>query len=249
MGDAGAMPYLSGLPAIDGLGLGGYRGMPFARASVHGVPAVVELIERLPPDERPDVLALYPSWWPGLADVFGRRVDAVRIEDNVICGAAEKVVYTADWSALAPPGEAREGALDELDVGDLVSEREHAYEGSMPRGGWVVGRVLALAGAPRFDAGRIVPEGRRESFAIRPGAAGRAALVVRTDGGGEGEARVTVERSGAIVADRRAVLPERSDDRWHEVRVPLGDVRGGDRVAIYAARGALRDFHVWLVRE
>src|SRR6185437_7388175 len=199
---------------------------PFARASVHGVPAVVELIERLPPDQRPDVLALYPSWWPGLADVFGRRVDAVRIEDNVICGADEKVVYTADWSALAPPGEVREGALDELDVGDLVSEREHAYEGSMPRGGWVVGRVLPLASGPRFDAGRIVPEGRRESFAIRPGAAGRAALVVRTDGGGEGEARVTVERSGAIVADLRAVLPERSDDRWHEVRVPLGDVRG-----------------------
>ena len=247
VGDAGAIPYLSGLPAIDGLGLGGYRGLPFARASVHGVPAVVELIERLPPDERPDVLALYPSWWPGLADVFGRRVDAVRIEDNVICGADEKVVYAADWSALAPPGEAREGALDALDVGDLVDERAHAYEGPMPRGGWVVGRVLPLAdGAMRFDAGASCPRGGASRSRSARRAAGPAALVLRTDGGGEGSVRVTVERSGAIVADRLAVLPERSDDRWHEVRVPLGAVRGGDRVAIYAARGALRDFHVWL---
>src|SRR5262249_15049823 len=143
VGDAGAIPYLSGIDAIDGLGLGGYRGLPFARASVNGVPAVVELIERLPASERPDVLALYPSWWRGLADVFGRRVDAVKIADNVICAADEKVIYAADWSALADAAEAREGAVDELDTGDLVSEREHAYEVPAPRGGWVIGAVLA----------------------------------------------------------------------------------------------------------
>jgi hypothetical protein len=252
VGDAGAIPYLSGLPAIDGLGLGGYRGMPFARASVHGVPAVVELIERIPPGERPDILALYPSWWPGLADVFGRRIDAVRIEDNVICGAAEKVIYAADWSALAPPGEVREGAIDEIDVADLVDERAHAYEAPVPHGGWVVGRVLLLGSAPRFDAGRIVPEGRAESFAIRARANasnGSTALVLRTDGGGEGEIRVTVTRGGALVAERESALTPRSDDRWHEIRVALGDVRGGDRVTIFAARGAFRDFHVWLVHD
>ena len=253
VGDAGAIPYLSGLPAIDGLGLGGYRGLPFARASVHGVPAVVELIERLPLDERPDVMALYPSWWPGLADVFGRRLSAVRIEDNVICGADEKVLYAADWSALAPPGEAREGAIDAIDVADLVDERAHDYEGSFPRGGWVVGRVLALGdGAPRFDAGRIVPQGRAESFAIHllPAASnGTAALVLRTDGGGEGAIRVTVERSGTVVATRDAELPARPDDRWHEIHVPLGPVRDGDRVRVFALRTAFRDFHAWLLRE
>ncbi len=253
VGDAGAIPYLSGLPAIDGLGLGGYRDLPFARASVHGVPAVVELIERLPLDQRPDVLALYASWWPGLADVFGRRVDAVRIADNVICGDVEKVIYEADWSALAPPGEVREGALDALDVADLVDERAHDYEAPFPRGGWVIGRVLALAeGAPRFDAGRIVPQGCAESFAIHlaPAASNLgAALVLRTDGGGEGALRVTVERSGAVLAARDAELPARADDRWHEIRVPLGPVRSGDRVRIFALRNAFRDFHAWVERE
>jgi hypothetical protein len=253
VGDAGAIPYLSGLPAIDGLGLGGYRGLPFARASVHGVPAVVELIERLPPGERPDVLALYASWWPGLADVFGRRVDAVRIADNVICGDPEKVIYEADWSALAPPGEVREGAVEVLDIADLVDERAHDYEAPIPRGGWVVGRVLPLLdGSPRFDGGRIVPEGRAESFAIRalPAASnGSTALVLRTDGGPAGALRVTVERSGAVVSLREVELPARADDRWHEIRVPLGPLRGGDRVRVFALRGSFRDFHAWLLPE
>ncbi len=251
VGDAGAIPYVSGLPAIDGLGLGGYRGMPFARASVHGVPAVVELIERLPPDERPDVMALYPSWWAGLADVFGRRTDAVRIDDNVICGADEKVIYDADWSALAPSGEARPGAVDTVDVGDLVDERDHGYAFPSPRGGWVVGQVLALAdGNARFDAGRVVPEGREESFVIRADVArGPGVLVLRTDGGTAGHVRVTVERDGRTASTAEAAVPPRPDDRWHEIRFPLHDAAGGDRVHVFAVHGALRDFHLWLLRE
>lgn len=250
VGDAGAIPYLSGLDAIDALGLGGFRGLPFARASVHGVPAVVELIERLPPGERPDVLALYPSWWVGLADVFGRRVDAVRITDNVICGADEKVLYDADWSALAPPDDARAGAFDALDVADLVDERAHDYAFPGPRGGWVVGAVLALPdGRPRFDAGRIVPEGKSESFLIRAASHGAARLALRTDGGPAGALRVSVERAGRPVAEREVPVPARPEGRWHEVGAPIGDVRGGDRVRVFAVRGAFRDFHAWLLRE
>lgn len=255
LGDAGAIPYLSGIPAIDGLGLGGYRGMPFARASVHGVPAVVELIERLDAAERPDVFALYPSWWGGLADVFGRRVDAVKIEDNVMCAADEKVIYEADWSALAPPGERRDGAIDEVDIADLVDERAHGYAFPSPRGGWVVGAVLRDGsdggGAPRFDAGRIIPEGREQSFAIGAAAAaaafarGPAVLALRTDGGGPIAIGVAVERAPD---EARVEVPERPLDRWSEIRVPLRDVAPGDLVRIRALRGAFRSFHVWLLR-
>ncbi|WP_438042825.1 hypothetical protein [Sorangium sp. So ce128] len=258
LGDAGAIPYLSGIPAIDGLGLGGYRGMPFARASVHGVPAVVELIERLDAAERPDVFALYPSWWGGLADVFGRRVDAVKIEDNVMCAADEKVIYEADWSALAPPGERRDEAIDEVDIADLVDERAHGYAFPSPRGGWVVGAVLRDGsdggGAPRFDAGRIIPEGREQSFAIRAAAAaaaaaasarGPAVLALRTDGGGPIAIGVAVERAAD---EARVEVPERPLDRWSEIRVPLRDVAPGDIVRIRALRGTFRSFHVWLLR-
>jgi hypothetical protein len=253
VGDAGAIPYLSGLGAIDGLGLGGYRGLPFARASVHGIPAVVELIERLPRSERPDVLALYPSWWKGLADVFGTREYGVKIQDNVICAADEKVVYTPDWSALGEPGEAREGAVDEVDVADLVEEKAHRYEVPAPRGGWVIGEVLAdpaRAGKQRFDAGRIVPEGRADAFVVDARVARRDAVIVfRTNGGGAGRVRVDIERGGNVVESREVAYPARAGGSWSEVRVGVSDVGGGDRVRTYAVSGAFPSFHVWVLRE
>jgi hypothetical protein len=253
VGDAGAIPYLSGLGAIDGLGLGGYRGMPFARASVHGIPAVVELIERLPRGERPDVLALYPSWWKGLADVFGTRDYGVKIQDNVICAADEKVVYTPDWSALAEPGEVREGAVDELDVADLVDEKAHRYEVPAPRGGWVIGEVLrdeARAGKKRFDAGRIVPEGRADAFVVDARVAHRDAVIVfRTSGGGAVRVRVDIERRGDVVESREVAYPARAGESWSEVRVGVSDVGGGDRVRTHAVSGAFPSFHVWVLRE
>jgi hypothetical protein len=210
------------------------------------------------------VLAIYPSWWPGLADVFGRRTGGVRIDDNVICGADEKVIYAADWSPLAPPEDPRPDAVDTLDVADLVDERAHGYEAPFPRGGFVTGSVLALAdGRTRFDAGRIIPEGLSESFAVRPGAPpGMAALVLRTDGGDAGALRVTVapretwsawriapDVGEPPVVDREVAFPARAEGRWHEIHVSLGPVHAGDRVRVYAVRGVLRDFHAWLVRE
>ncbi|HZF49400.1 MAG TPA: hypothetical protein VE093_12165 [Polyangiaceae bacterium] len=261
VGDAGAIPYLSGVRAIDGLGLGGYRGMPFARASVHGVPAVVELIERLDPSERPDILALYPSWWQGLSDTFGRKIDAVKIADNVICAADEKVIYRADWAALELPGEARAGAVDALDVADLIDERAHHYEAPVPRGGYVIGFVLldtrtGAPGAPlRFDAGRIVPEGRGETFRVSSSVArGPAELAMRTDEGGEVDLRVEVARGEATVSVTEVHVPARSRSpgspgQWFEVKASLPDISGGDRVQIFATRGFWRSFHLWLLRR
>jgi hypothetical protein len=248
LNDAGAIPYLSRVSAIDGLGLGGYRGLPFARASVHGVPAVVELLERLPPRERPDTLALYPGWWPGLADVFGRRVDSVRIDDNVMCGADEKVIYAADWSALALPGDAREGVLDALDVADLIDERAHHTELPVPEGAWVIGDVLPLDGHPRFDAGRIVPEGRSLSFALAASIEGNATLALRTDDVGAFALRVTIEREGGVMATHDARFePETRGGAWREVAIPIGSTQRGDRVRLTATVSALRVFHVWLL--
>jgi len=250
LSDAGAIPYFSGLPALDGLGLGGYRGLPFARASVHGVPAVTELIERIEVADRPDVLAVYPSWWRGFADVFGTRFDGVRITDNVICGADEKVLYDADFSALASPGERRAGAVDELDVADLVDERRHAYAAPVPRGGWVVGAVLGLAdGTRRFDAGRVVPQGREERFVVAPGVPqGPATITLRTDGGPAQRVRVAVERDGRERAAAEIALADRPADSWTEVAARLDDVRSGDTVRIESVMGAFRNFHTWIVR-
>src|SRR5262249_45073782 len=103
LGDAGAIPYVSGQGAVDALGLGGYRRVPFARAAVYGEAATIELIERLPPSERPTHLALYPNWFGALTSRFGTELDHVTIEGNVICGGPTKGIYRADWSALEVP--------------------------------------------------------------------------------------------------------------------------------------------------
>jgi hypothetical protein len=242
--DAGAIPYLSEIPAVDGLGLGGFRALPFARASLHGEGAVIELIERIEPAERPDVMALYPEWWRYLVSTFGTREDGVRIVDNVICGGPEKVIYRADWSALALPGESPPGAIDGLDVADLVDERAHGYQPG--RDAFVVAEVLhsALAGGRRFDAGRRV--GAALSFELRAGIApGPARLVARGDG--VGEATVVVTRDGREVSAVALVFGPRPEGAWNEVEVALGEVAGGDRIVLLPD-APLSLHRLWLVR-
>jgi hypothetical protein len=175
MGDAGAIPYFSELAGVDAIGLGGTQGLPFAKAVNLGVGATVELIERIPPDERPDRLALYPSWWDLLPVWFGRPMEEVRIKGNVICGAANKVVYEADWHGLneSPrPWSIDKNAriLDELDFADVVSEREHGYEITSKHSGYVVMKILPHPGEPNrdlFDAGRLVFADAKARFFLR----------------------------------------------------------------------------------
>ncbi|MFO0617747.1 MAG: hypothetical protein U0414_34455 [Polyangiaceae bacterium] len=236
VGDAGAIPFISGLPALDGLGLGGYHDLPFARASVHGQGAVVELIERMRPEERPDVFAIYTSWWPGLVPDFGVRMFDVTIEDNIICADRTKTLYRADWSLLEP----RTGPfVDRLDVGDLVDEREHAYEMPHPHAGYITTAILFDAeGVRRFDAGRTIPMGREERFALRGTFdRGPRTLVVRTD---EAE-----PRSAELVVDgvaRVITLDPTKNGAWSETRLPLADVAPGSVVRMRGLDGPLRSF-------
>ncbi len=102
VGDAGAIQYFSDLPGVDAIGLGATRGLPFARAVRLGIGATVELIERLPPQDRPDLLALYPSWWKELPLWFGNPILELDISGNVICGAPNKVVYAASGEVYNP---------------------------------------------------------------------------------------------------------------------------------------------------
>jgi hypothetical protein len=217
LNDAGAIPYLSGIAPLDGLGLGGFRGMPFARASVQGVAAVVELIERLPPDERPDVMAIYPAWWGEVATRFGRRIDAVRIVDNVICAADEKVIYAADWSLL----DADTGGID---IGDLLDERAHGVEAP----GAIVSHVLNDGEVLRWDAGR---SGSLSFVAERAA----DAVAVRIDADSHG----TLSIGGVSVA-----LAQAGDGRWREVVVRAPIARGA-RVAI-SAPATVALHHIYL---
>lgn len=258
VGDAGAIPYVSGRHAVDAIGLGGYHGRPFARAGIQGEGATVELLERMSQRERPRFMALYPNWFGGITSAFGREVDRVSLEKNFVCGGLTKGIYEADWSALAwdEASENEDGARfgevqEAIDVADVESEREHEYESPAPLGGWTLFDVrLDAGGARRFDAGRTIQEGQSERFTLLKGALGGASLVIRTD---DGDARVqtAVTRDGVVV--ERVELERQApgaEGHWALMRAPFaGALVAGDRIALYVQRGTFRDYHAWVVAE
>lgn len=245
LGDAGAIPYVSGRAAVDALGLGGYQRVPFARAAVHGEAATIELIERLAPSERPTHLALYPNWFGALTSRFGSELDHVTIEGNVICGGPTKGIYRADWSALDVPRPAVSSAsiVDELDVADVIDEAAHGYAPPTPHGGWTTLDVLVdAAGAKRFDGGRTIPDGKAESFTTTATARGALTLRVRIDAG----ARGIVLRRGA--STKPLALEPPREGAWRHATIALDGIDRGELLTLEARGGEYRDYHVWIER-
>jgi hypothetical protein len=250
VGDAGAIPYESDLPALDIIGLGGYPGLPFARASRWGVAAALELIERIPPADRPDVMAIYPGWWGDFPLWFGRPLDGVSVRGNVICGGLTKMIYEARFRPLdhsgAPVTPARddEEAIDEIDFADLLSEDAHDFR---VRG--AVGHVaMKLLPHPRlrfeelWDAGRVVPPSASVDFVLRgfrSGAPGR--LVLRTAPPQPVLLHVRVD--GAEVA----VVPLSASDGWQEasIDVPGGKLGTSTAVTLSVEHNELVVYHLW----
>ncbi|HEY3236663.1 MAG TPA: hypothetical protein VGJ84_18230 [Polyangiaceae bacterium] len=259
VGDAGAITYAADVPALDIIGLGGFRGLPFARASRLGVAASIELIERIPAHDRPDLFAIYPGWWENLPLWFGERIGEVPVRGNVICAGPSKVLYQADWSSLQGSGRPseltpNERVADELDILDLVSEREHRYRSSPVRELPAVMKRLpdrARRNAAFWDGGRSLARGASASF-VMCGLAppGPVRLVIRSAGVEPAAVRLWVLQR----AVGQATLL--GGDQWSETRLALpptlldvdcqtlkleavGDGRALERTALY---------HLWVVR-
>jgi hypothetical protein len=250
VGDAGALVYASGRPGLDIIGLGGYHDLPFARAGLHGLAASIELIERMPPADRPDLLAIYPSWWGVLPTWFSSDVVArVPAPGNVICGGYEDVIYQADWSVLGTgdlPRVAVGKLCDSIDFADLVSEGEHAYTFSHGSG-WTDMKILPdLADARKdvFDGGRILYAGATERFTLRNLVRGRPArLALR--GAPTGLTTFRVRISGHDFA----TIVLAPTDGWDErvVSIPSDQVTEAMDVEIENdGPGELALFHAWV---
>jgi hypothetical protein len=249
VGDAGALLYSSDLPGLDLIGLGGYHDLPFARAGVNGLGATLELIERIAPSDRPDFFAIYPSWWGDLPSWFGRRVVEIPVKGNVICGGSEKVIYRADWTALDRSARPRtllpgERVHDELDVADLVSEREHAYEFPHPSAGFVDAKVLgdvASGQQEMFDAGRRIPRGRSESFHLRFPEGKKGRIVARS--APEHDVAVKVAIDGLPVGQ----LEFRAAQGFREAAIEVPEGTGTLRVTMTPETGDWVNHHLWVV--
>lgn len=256
VGDAGAILYESDRPGLDVIGLGGYHGLPFARAGVHGLPATIELLERLPPADRPEVLAIFPTWWGVLPLWFGS--DVLRrfpVEGNVICGGYEHVVYKADWHLLGtgdgirrmPPGDTRVAMT--VDVADLVSEKAARYAFDRPGNGWTDMRVLPDPGDRKrdlFDGGRRIASGRAERFVLRGVTASKSAHLV-TRAAPEARTRVRVRASGRDAG----LLELEPTGGWQEpvLALPPEAVQEGAEIELLVEGPAdFVDYHLWITQ-
>jgi hypothetical protein len=249
VGDAGALMYASDAAGLDLIGLGGYHDLPFARAAVHGLGASLELLERMRPEERPDLMAIYPSWWGDLPTLFGRPVASVPVFGNVICGGAEKVLYRTDWSPFDRSSKPRiirpgERILDELDVADLVSEKAHGYVFPHPGMGFVDFRILAdviQEDRDLFDAGRAIPPGATETARVKmPARGGR--LVARTAVGKAAEIDVRID--GRAIG-RLALTPAPG---WTEpaIELPVG-LAAEVELSLTPVGDEWLDCHLWIL--
>ena len=249
VGDAGALLYASDLPGLDIIGLGGYHDYPFARAGRYGLGSTLELIERMPQGERPDVMAIYPTWWGDLPVLFGRYLFEVPVYGNVICGGASKVVYRAKWDALDRTGHPRsvapgEDVVSELDVADLMNEREHDYTFPHPSGGWVVFHVLSDPEDTRddlFDAGRIISHGQRETArVVLPRGGGR--LIVRTAATARAKVRASIDDKEI------GVLEIKPAETWDEPSLVLPQGLPSEAtLTLEPIEGEWTDYHAWIV--
>jgi hypothetical protein len=262
VGDAGAIPYASNLPALDIIGLGGYEGLPFARASRWGVASAIELIEHIAPADRPDVMAIYPSWWGDFPLWFGRELGGVSVRGNVICGGLTKMIYAANWDALddghapATPLEEKEEIVDELDLGDILSEAPHHYAiHGAP--GYVGMKLLErprnadldpYSDPPRplWDAGRVLPPGASIEFTMQGFSSGVPARIWIRSAPSQ-PASVTV-RVGEHALPTVAL---KGTDGWLEVpvSVPKEDVTGALHVTLSADQNEVTLYHLWGSQE
>ena len=255
VGDAGAILYASDARGLDIIGLGGYHQYPFARAGVNGLPATLELIERMPPGDRPDVLAIFPTWWGVLPTWFSSGVmRRFPVEGNVICGGYEHVAYKADWHTLGigekirwlPEGDTR--VVDSVDVADIVSEDAHHYDFTKPLSGWTDMHILPDPADDRvdmFDAGRRIVHGNSERFTMRNVVPGKPAhLVFRT--APEGPSKIVITLGGEVVA----TLDVTRTTNWVELAVSIDArfMRAGNLDFVVKNEGVedFVDYHVWL---
>jgi hypothetical protein len=249
LSDAGAIPYVSDLPAFDLIGLGGYGGLPIARASRQGVGAAVELLEHVPLRDLPDVMALYPSWWGDFVLWFGRRKADFNVRGNVICGGASKVIYEPDWSPLIHSSEpifleANERLVDSVDVADVLSEEAHGTTWNREAQGYVGMKLLPDPRASKrdlWDAGRLLSTHMTLDFRLQGFVTDNAFLLIRVAPAQPATLELSVgnRKSGPIEVA--------AADFWQEVRVPLPSGLRDAPFSLTATTGQIHIYHLFAV--
>ena len=98
------------------------------------------------------------------------------------------------------------------------------------------------SGTRRFDGGRTIPDGQRESFVVQRGASGPLVLRVRIDSG----ARGIVLHTSSVTKD--LVLEPVREGTWRTATTALDGVEACERITLEARGSEYRNHHVWIER-
>jgi len=117
--DAGAIAYFSDVELLDTVGLISQDVLSWHRRYRNPSRAVFGFLQ----ERRPDYAVLFPSWYPGMVrrKAIFEPIHRIVLENNVICGGDEMVVYRLDWDALGSAERTGPGAGDE-EAEDGVSD-------------------------------------------------------------------------------------------------------------------------------
>ena len=187
--DAGAIPYFSGKPSFDILGL---TTQDMAVCFRWGTACTYEFLSHLPKNKRPTHWAVYPGWWKS-NQLMGKLIHSTRSKNRISMGGVIKRLYEAKWDAvdkpdrpMLPPGGMN--MIDELDVGYSGHEKAHDY--TVIRRGKIIHSRMAFHEYKYKDhvskyaipeGGRVIGRSQQENFTVKttPGKALR--IVMRTD--------------------------------------------------------------------
>ncbi len=270
--DTGAIAYLSERATFDVVGL---TTQGEARYWVAGAGSRFEHYERLhavTPHRFPTHFIVYPHWM-ACEPVLGKRLHEASVYDQTILGGVTMVVYEARIDLLGsgarPVQLSLSGDLiDELDVADLESEEEHAYEiahGGRDEAnkvhtdfhldiGWDDAEGADERGEKEEDGvsgGRVWADGGRfartaDRFVarLRPGTQARA--IARWVGSDEGEVEIVVESGSRVLANVRLGAYRAQED---EFVVPADVASERTPIQVRALNGTFGSLHYWFMAD
>jgi len=241
--DTGAIAYFGDRRTFDVVGL---TTKGEGRYWVAGAASRFEHYERLhatAPSDLPTHFIVYPEWM-AMPPVLGQSLHEATVTDASILGGQTMRAYVADWSTLGSgerPWTPSEEVIDALDVADLESEADHAYELLGARDGeQILNQGTAPDGTTVVDGGRTGRRLERFMTRLRPGVPARG--IVRLDGPAGTQVRILA--NGASVATL-----DLDDDGWVErsFDIPGDAADAHTRIEVRIGGGPVTTFHYWFV--
>jgi hypothetical protein len=242
--DTGAIAYFGEHKTFDVVGL---TTEGEARYWVAGVGSRLEHYERLgtsAPSKLPTHFIVYPGWM-GMDTVLGPSLEEATVTDATILGGQTMRAYQADWSKLgsgeAPWTPVAGLVADTLDVADLESESEHAYDLAGAHEGEEVAREGPTPdGTDIIDGGRTRRTEDRFVVHLPPGAAAQGIVRFEAEVG----TRVRILANGEPIA---AFEADPADD-WAERTFDVPREAAGERTSIdLRFSPAVTTFHYWFI--